>query len=364
MRNKKISSRVLFIALFCVLIVVVVTTVILLVNNDTPAEDYFGDDAVVATVNGFPITLREFRQSVPAVRADALQGLIIQGADQSDPDFWNTPVGGTTPVQAIRDAALEAAVHKKIIQIMAYEYGLIDDISYSRFFADMETEREQRADDLANNRPVFGSVHDREHESFALTIANLEGEVRIETAHMVRFTEEELFQAYQEVFSQFPVNPGVLHLIRIFAEFRYGDESSMAHALRTIEAIHELIMAGEEFITAAERFDMFVEIDDVHINLRRGMGQDRLRPLIQEAYGLLPGDVTGIIEEFNGYSIVQFVSHEGVRYAPFSEIRDIIHSRKAAEYYEEKLARLITEADVRTTAAFEMIGREEILYDT
>jgi len=322
------------------------------------------DDTVVATVNGFPITLREYIQSVSTVRGATLRDMIVQGADQADPSFWDTPVNGVTPLEAIKENALNEAVRRKVIQIMALDYGLTDDITYNRFLSDMADAIAEREADLAAGRPVFGSVHERESEHFALAIANLEGDVRIHTAHMVRFTEEALYQAYQETYSLFPVNPGTLHVVRVFAGFQYGSESSQAHARMVIEDIQARAVAGEDLVDIAEDFGWFVEVEDVFIGMRRGMGQERLRVLIQAAYGLEPGSITEVIEDIGGYSVAQAISHEGIRYAPFSEIADIIHSRMAEQYYIEKLARLIAEADVRRTAAFELIGEDEVIYDT
>jgi len=356
---KKTCSR----WLMCGIIVVAITIGALISYNIFARTPGFTDDTVMVTVNGFPITLREFRQSVASVRAEALTPLISQGANQADSDFWNVPINGVTPFEAVVESALAEAVHRKIIQIMALEYGLIDDISYASFLADIEAAQAGREEDIAYGRAVFGAVHEQEHHSFALAVSNLEGDVRIHTAHIVQFTQDELYQAYREIYSQFPVNPGFMHMTQIFMQFQPDSDTHREFARIVMESIYELIKSGMDFYEAAALYEYLVDVEEIFIDLRRGEGQDHLRPLIWAAYGMEPDTVYGIIEHTNGYGIIHFHIHDGVRYAPFTEIVDIVHSRKAADYYEAKLRRLIDEAIVLPADAFDRIGLEDVLGD-
>jgi hypothetical protein len=83
------------------------------------------DHNIVATVNGAPVYADELRMYADADRAAVSVSFSKEhNLSATGADFWDTEYDGTTPRQALLDAAMKDAVRNKVIQQAAVARGI------------------------------------------------------------------------------------------------------------------------------------------------------------------------------------------------------------------------------------------------
>ncbi len=92
------------------------------------------ETTVIATVNGFPLTVREYEWYIKESRSEVISTFLhsneLKGISS---DFWETEFNGTKPVDVLREIALKRAIHEKIHLVYMYERGVIESPDYMNF---------------------------------------------------------------------------------------------------------------------------------------------------------------------------------------------------------------------------------------
>ncbi|GGA26465.1 peptidyl-prolyl cis-trans isomerase [Paenibacillus physcomitrellae] len=115
-----------------------------------------GEDAVILTVDGEPVTAQEYRLLMNREKSAVTNAFNAKYGAEDQPDYWTHDFGGESPLQALKQRTDKAAAESKTIQRLAREQGLIGDISFSRLLADWQTLNRQRSQNLQTNQPVYG----------------------------------------------------------------------------------------------------------------------------------------------------------------------------------------------------------------
>lgn len=98
-------------------------------------------NAIALTVNTYPITYEELSLHLKK-DSSVIESLYSQKID--------------TPQKELLNIAIKQAVQDKIIQILALESGMIENISYDKFLQKLDTENKQRQQALNAGKAIYG----------------------------------------------------------------------------------------------------------------------------------------------------------------------------------------------------------------
>ncbi|MBW4083215.1 SurA N-terminal domain-containing protein [Paenibacillus sp. S150] len=113
--------------------------------------------ASVASVNGIPVTLKEFLARMPGQRSAALSYYQqAYGCDTGAAGFWTSPCGGEIPLQRLKRMTLDELVENRVRELAAQEAGLDCPVGYDAFLAAWKAENRQRSRRLAEGGVVYG----------------------------------------------------------------------------------------------------------------------------------------------------------------------------------------------------------------
>ncbi|TFH01831.1 MAG: hypothetical protein E4H13_03805, partial [Calditrichales bacterium] len=132
----------------------------------------------IATVDGHCISLQEFQARIAENRSEIVRYYRDNFEMDYSKDFWDTAVKGQTPGTLLKRRILNKLVENKIKQIIATEYGIIEDISYNRFVENLEQENQRRTNALKNKKIIYGPTVYSEPVFYHYQIANMENELK------------------------------------------------------------------------------------------------------------------------------------------------------------------------------------------
>ncbi|WP_145021022.1 hypothetical protein [Paenibacillus sp. Y412MC10] len=127
---------------------------------------------VIATVNGVPVHINEFRRAITANKAGVISYFYEKYGAEPSPAFWTTSYGGQIPLEMIKQRALETSVNIKIQQIIAQEQGVLRDIDEDSFIQSLERENKRRQKAIRDHQVVFGPASYSEDAYFEYVMTN------------------------------------------------------------------------------------------------------------------------------------------------------------------------------------------------
>ncbi|GAE90696.1 hypothetical protein [Acetivibrio straminisolvens] len=118
----------------------------------------YGDFSKLATVNGEPVYVREYKMKLKSNTTEVLNySNQNYGAEAKDSFRVNSYIS-EVPVEVARKKALDDIVEVKVQQILAKEKGIIESTDYKEFLKELENENRQRKDALKHNKIVYGPI--------------------------------------------------------------------------------------------------------------------------------------------------------------------------------------------------------------
>jgi hypothetical protein len=113
-------------------------------------------NAVVATVNGAPIELGEFRLTLAKDESAAYDDFRHTGGTADGPAFWTTPLHGQRPLDWLKQRALTDAEQDKAAQLLGQQHQIAPVLDYPTLVADLAAENQRREAAISQNQPVYG----------------------------------------------------------------------------------------------------------------------------------------------------------------------------------------------------------------
>ncbi|OZB98359.1 hypothetical protein CJP46_04170 [Paenibacillus sp. XY044] len=163
---------------------------------------------VIATVNGVPIHINEFRRAMTATKAGVISYFHEKYDADLSPAFWTTAYGGEIPLEMIKKRALEASVNIKIQQIIAQEQGVLEDIDDDSFVQSLQRENKRRQTAINHHQVVFGPAQYSEEAYFEYVMTNAVVSVKNDLmAHEWKPDEQQLKRFYESQKSARPEDP-------------------------------------------------------------------------------------------------------------------------------------------------------------
>lgn len=125
------------------------------------------DSSVIAWVNQTPISKAEFEHWMLLQRAAVHNYFYTTYNTADSEDFWETETEGESPLEMLKEMALEKAVRCKVQQIMALEKGIVDHIDFDQMMLEMQEENLRRKKKIEQGEVVYGAKSYTERTYFA-----------------------------------------------------------------------------------------------------------------------------------------------------------------------------------------------------
>ena len=136
-------------------------------------QSHLNDLKLVATVNNEPVLMKELLMSEQKCKASIIQEFKLKYKLNYDDNFWQNKNFVISPFEVLKNKALELAIEIKIQQILARQYGLVKDISYTAFLNDLKVENDRRKKATLNKSVFFGPTQFSEENYFDYKYSNL-----------------------------------------------------------------------------------------------------------------------------------------------------------------------------------------------
>lgn len=125
------------------------------------------DASIIARVNQYPVSKAEFEHWMLLQRA-AVHNYFYTTYNIADSEnFWETETAGGSPLEMLKEMALEKAVRCKVQQIMALEKGIVDHIDFDQMMLEMQEENLKRQKKIEKGEIVYGAKRYTERTYFA-----------------------------------------------------------------------------------------------------------------------------------------------------------------------------------------------------
>lgn len=206
-------------------------------------------DRIVAEVNGDAVTAAELAHFAKPHRSSVMEAFLSKEGAALDASFWKRDVGGTTPMETLRDKAFRDAIRMKIELQLAREFEVAGDISYSSLLKLMEKENKRREAAVADGEPLYGPAKYDESSFIDFYRSKLAASVKeIWAERVLKPDERELQTYYERIKTTLSPIEGRKTYETIAIVYRKDGEESESlreEALRIAETIRQLLLEGE-----------------------------------------------------------------------------------------------------------------------
>lgn len=317
------------------------------------AELIYNDFSKIATVNGEPVYVREYKMKLKSNSSEALEFIDENNVLRNESDFSNSSLISKIPDEVVRQNALKDIVRIKVQQILAKEKGIIKSADYREFLKNLEKENEQRNDALKNNKVIYGPDNYGEIEYYSYKFDSMVKELKNklkESEFLISENEiKNLYLQLKESRFKIPDSIEMQALIIPFADEKgvISDEKKR-NARQLVEEAKMRIEKGEPFNKVAADYCEYGKVLDHYFTKEEQLSKDISYPeLLREAKELVPGQVSGIIERTTDYSLLTCISKEEWGYVSYEEAGKILREELIEREYEEYINELVKEADVQ-----------------
>lgn len=186
----------------------------------SPAVDSIGEaesslrteeNAVVAMVNGYAVTVKEFEARMPEERAGTMTYYQqTYGCDPGTEHFWSTTCGDEAeiPQERLKQITLQHLVEDRVRELAASKAGLDTAIGYDAFLAAWEEENRDRAERAAARKVIYGPRQYSEVAYYRYVVSNtVLGLKQWLTEQGGLPTEEQLREEYEASIARQPELP-------------------------------------------------------------------------------------------------------------------------------------------------------------
>ncbi|CAN7601113.1 hypothetical protein [Paenibacillus sp. LjRoot56] len=129
--------------------------------------------ATVAYINDVPIDEREFQLFLNDAKAQTA-GYFKKNYNADDSaSFWTTSFQGEVPIEKAKQLALDRLKEVKVQQLLALQYSLVNDLSYTTFLENWAMENQRREKAIKNNQVIYGPKQYDERGYYTYLFSNL-----------------------------------------------------------------------------------------------------------------------------------------------------------------------------------------------
>ena len=342
--NMKYNCRQIFLLWFF-------TTSILL---SAKAIDIPPDKAPLLFVNGYAVSIEEFRWFMQQERAGVFQYVKTRYNLDYGKGFWDHNCEGTTPKAILHKRTIEHGVSEKVQQILFKELGLIQDTSYSVFLDNLEKLNREREKAVQQKRVIYGPVRYTQLQYYGHWMANLQIQAK-EKLSQEQFgvTEQKLRAFYDEHKDEFFKKAGTitLEMVTMQAE-RQSDSGENSELLETTAGeIFSKIKGGQGIEQIMQEY---VDRKDIKVSCCRfdEINDDRLSEIFTDSENfkkvkaMVPGQSVKLSASGSTLHIAKCISKTSGSYLPYENIKAVVKTKYLDQKYDQLVGDMVKKADI------------------
>lgn len=122
------------------------------------------------------------------------------GLDGTTENFWNEPMGDTTPIRHLQETAQKEIIRQKVMQISAKEYGIDSPLTYEEQQSDWKKDNEDRHKKEQAGELVYGATLRPFYTYLTIVLSEVEKEYKSKLVKdgIIKVSEQELKKYYLE----------------------------------------------------------------------------------------------------------------------------------------------------------------------
>lgn len=306
------------------------------------------EDDVIFTVDGYPVSRKEFSLFIRDQRSDTAQYFHTAFGAEMKSGFWTTDFDGQTPSDYCKEKALEKIVRYKEERILAYERGLVESVDYSDLMADMKSLNEKNAKSVEAGEVTYG-LTEFEPWQYLLYIRSYCNArlVKDETERCIdSIPEETLRTRYEEDKEAYSKGDRVTYE-RLEADFS-ASEMDLETALGLIA--ERASASGESLKDAAKALDILEKYSvEQEISSEKDIGKDDIweQFVQEEVMKLEPGMIsTPILISGDKGCLLRGIERTSLGYDSFEDVKNSIIYEYAQEVLQAAVEQRVKDASI------------------
>ena len=310
-----------------------------------------GEDTV-ATVNDESITVREFQRVLYRKRAEVLRYFRQKHGARDEKGFWDRDHGGEVPIEKLRSITLDDCVRTKVQLIMACKHDLVEDASYAAFLSSLKRENARRKKAVANGEVIFGPIEYTEDTGFAHFFSRLLISLKRSFARKnLTITDEVLREFYDENREVYKRSDDIkVHALTVEATGDGGraDPVLKRAAKSRIEQLASARSSGETLKQLHARMGDGVNfVEQIIGDTDQSEGASEEFDISEVVRDMKQGEVSGVVEQGDAYSLVECVERKDGGYYPFNDqLKQHLRDMYVDSAYEKKVDELVADAKI------------------
>ena len=159
-----------------------------------------GDEEILFYVDGEPVYREEVEFAIDKERLTVRNHIINDNDVESGEFSWDGEYGGKKAIDHLEETVLEDCKRNKVIQIVAQEVGVADEIDYPSLREMNEEDTETRKERTTSGQVIYGNTSYKEADYYDYVLSNLEQQSYYQLVEdgTLDITEEEIQQIYEQ----------------------------------------------------------------------------------------------------------------------------------------------------------------------
>jgi hypothetical protein len=319
------------------------------------------DRALVAEVNGSPITAQEFKSELKQQRASVIDYFYRSYGAEYGENFWEADFNGENPEDTAKKRALQEIIKLKIELELVKQHGLIQGTSYDDLLGEMDKENKRRLAAVKAREPIYGPVQFDESTFMNYYISKLRNELKEKLSEdELKVSDEDLMRHYELVKGTLFTKEDRIKYQKISVSYREDVQSNTNNqkkqlAKRLMDSIKLLLEKGEKMDEAARKLQaenkaFTVQYTEADFNNDTASIYFKSQPVLYSvlADSLKADQISPVFDEAlqGEYVLIKVMERETGGHKSFDENKRNVWKNYLDITYDAYLGKLIQEAKV------------------
>ena len=316
-------------------------------------ERYESDEAsasAVAMVNGNQISVQEFTRSLNNNKPSVVSYFKSKYGIEAGENFWNSNRSGEVPRDVLLKKALDEAVRIKIQQQLAKEKGLVKDISYSAFLAELNKENQRRTEDLSKGRPVFGPKQYQENQYFDYVFSNQIIKLKEKLGEKELKTSEDNLKKYYEAHLDLFKKGEIIKVAEVLLP---ADNKANPIIISDVQIRLSKGESPEAIVSDYKKQGVpDLKYGEVTYDSKKISESEDLNELQSAILNLKAGQVSNVILQDNIFVVVKNIDRKGDGYKPFADVKELVTSLLLDDEYKKLIDSRVEKAKIKANSEY------------
>ena len=312
----------------------------------------------VARIGALDICRQELEDQMRRDRAAIISAFQTDyGADPGDEAFWQTEYDGRTPMDALRDTAMQHVRLYKIQQQLAMDHGILQDASYEAFEQALKQENQNRAEQIRAGEAVYGAAEFTTDTYYDYRLSNLQIALRekLSASGQPLDADEATLRAFYEQKKETDYKKVQNARMRLYTVSFDDSGLTEQQAGERADWLRALLLAGADDPTA--QIGGALTVAELTLNENTAAGASKTDPIVYtQALQLQPGEYSEVFQNRAAFCILYCESAEAGGYQSYDEVADAVRSLYIREQYPAYIEKLNSSAEFSALPVYERVS--------